>query len=359
MYLDYDMPPNSLIDEAIISLDFHVQNPIAAMQLPFSQIVTKDLTGCFTPSSNDPVIYTIQSIGNPNLVSATISGNNLLITASSNLVGKTKVKIKAVSGTKYGYHNFDVRVFDPNQIFVMTEDFQTFPPTNWLNDGWEQALQGVSDRCIKTNYLPAGTSVITSKEIALAPDQAATLSFYWKNNDVFKVIGHDSTFCEITDDNGTTWDELVVLSAPNYQDAFSKVTKSLDPYKGKTAKLRWRYKTDGSEDAFGAALDEVEVYYSNVGIADSYKSDFLQLDQNYPNPFNPVTTITFNLQKDADVKLAVYNQAGAEVAVVTENHMNQGEHSYNFDGSKLTSGVYYYNLKVNNQQKSGKMLLIK
>jgi hypothetical protein len=83
------------------------------------------------------------------------------------------------------------------------------------------------------------------------------------------------------------------------------------------------------------------------------------LEQNYPNPFNPSTTIQFTLPKSEIVELKVYNILGKEVTTLVSNKLNQGNHTYQFDGRNLASGVYYYQLVAGEFSKVKKMILIK
>ncbi|PID30027.1 MAG: hypothetical protein CR982_01755, partial [Candidatus Cloacimonadota bacterium] len=85
----------------------------------------------------------------------------------------------------------------------------------------------------------------------------------------------------------------------------------------------------------------------------------LSLSQNYPNPFNPTTTISFNLPMESDVKLEVYNTKGEMVKSLLNNSMKSGTHSIEFNGSNLSSGVYYYKLTVGKENHVKKMILIK
>jgi len=76
------------------------------------------------------------------------------------------------------------------------------------------------------------------------------------------------------------------------------------------------------------------------------------LGQNYPNPFNPTTKIEYTLPKAANVKITVYNLLGEVVKVLYEGFNNAGGYSlyWNADdvaGAKLSSGVYFYELKAN------------
>ncbi|MEO8665297.1 MAG: T9SS type A sorting domain-containing protein [Ignavibacteria bacterium] len=73
------------------------------------------------------------------------------------------------------------------------------------------------------------------------------------------------------------------------------------------------------------------------------------LAQNYPNPFNPTTTIKFSLPEKGFVNLAVYNSLGKEVSNLVNENMEAGTFSSQFDGTGLSSGVYFYKLSYTNQ----------
>jgi hypothetical protein len=81
--------------------------------------------------------------------------------------------------------------------------------------------------------------------------------------------------------------------------------------------------------------------------------------QNYPNPFNPTTVISCQLSVASDVRLAIYDVLGREVAVLVDGDMEPGGHEISFDGTGRASGVYVYRLRVGAQVASKKMLLMK
>jgi hypothetical protein len=83
------------------------------------------------------------------------------------------------------------------------------------------------------------------------------------------------------------------------------------------------------------------------------------LQQNFPNPFNPRTVIRYQLSAVSDVRLAVYDLLGREVAVLAERVMDAGAHEVSFDGSGLPSGVYVYRLRAGSISESRKLTLIK
>ena len=84
-----------------------------------------------------------------------------------------------------------------------------------------------------------------------------------------------------------------------------------------------------------------------------------QLNQNYPNPFNPTTSISYTMKEKDHVTLIVFDILGKEVARLVDGIQAEGEHSVNFDGSSLPSGMYIYQLKGSTFNINKKMLLLK
>ncbi len=83
-----------------------------------------------------------------------------------------------------------------------------------------------------------------------------------------------------------------------------------------------------------------------------------ELEQNYPNPFNPQTTIRYQLQKAGKVTFRVFNLLGQEVYHFSAKQ-NAGAHKIVFDGSKLSSGIYFYRLEAGDFSAVRKMILMK
>lgn len=89
-------------------------------------------------------------------------------------------------------------------------------------------------------------------------------------------------------------------------------------------------------------------------------ADTFSLSQNYPNPFNPRTNIRFSLPASAHVNLTVTNVLGEQVSTLIDEQMNAKQHTVQFNASSLSSGLYFYTLKVDgNHVQTRKMLLIK
>jgi hypothetical protein len=83
------------------------------------------------------------------------------------------------------------------------------------------------------------------------------------------------------------------------------------------------------------------------------------LNQNYPNPFNPSTIINYQLAIDNYTTLKVYNLIGKEVATLVNGNQSAGSHQVTFDGSALTSGVYFYKLQSGSNVEVKKLTLVK
>lgn len=89
------------------------------------------------------------------------------------------------------------------------------------------------------------------------------------------------------------------------------------------------------------------------------RSPEFELMQNYPNPFNPSTSISFSLQKDCFVTLKIFNNLGREVCSLMNDFQAIGNHSVQFDGSNLPSGMYYYRLDAGEFSSTKKLILLK
>ncbi|GEM_PF-2202833 len=83
------------------------------------------------------------------------------------------------------------------------------------------------------------------------------------------------------------------------------------------------------------------------------------LYQNYPNPFNPLTKIKFDIPNPAFISLKVYDIEGREISVLAGETVLPGVYEVTFDGSGLSSGVYFYRLSSKHFNETKKMILLK
>ena len=85
----------------------------------------------------------------------------------------------------------------------------------------------------------------------------------------------------------------------------------------------------------------------------------ISLNQNYPNPFNPSTTIEYSIPEKSIVELKVFDLLGKEISTLVNREMSPGKYELLFDASELTSGVYFYKLRIGNFIDTKKMMFLK
>ncbi len=84
----------------------------------------------------------------------------------------------------------------------------------------------------------------------------------------------------------------------------------------------------------------------------------------YPNPFNPEATIQYNIDKDCNIEINVYNIKGQKVKTLLDSFETKGKHSLNWNGTDdnerhVSSGIYFYRISTGRSTFNGKMLLVK
>lgn len=80
---------------------------------------------------------------------------------------------------------------------------------------------------------------------------------------------------------------------------------------------------------------------------------------NYPNPYNPTTTISYSVKDQGNVSIVVYDALGRKVKELVNEIKQPGSYNVIFDGINLSSGIYFYTMRVNNFTTSKKMILSK
>ena len=81
--------------------------------------------------------------------------------------------------------------------------------------------------------------------------------------------------------------------------------------------------------------------------------------QNHPNPFSSRTTIRFALPRPAAVTLTIYDLLGRTVTTLVRDRLPAGEHRAAWHADDLPNGVYLYRLRVGNEIRARKMVLVR
>ena len=121
---------------------------------------------------------------------------------------------------------------------------------------------------------------------------------------------------------------------------------------------------DGDMDMTG--IDELEdllILFINdpsVNVEEEAKlPNEFYLSQNYPNPFNPSTKISWQSPVNSWQTLKVYDVLGNEIAILVNEEKQPGNYEVKFNATGLTSGMYFYQLKIGNLSDTKKMILLR
>jgi M6 family metalloprotease-like protein len=115
-------------------------------------------------------------------------------------------------------------------------------------------------------------------------------------------------------------------------------------------------------DSSGSVTYSSRIAQANIPTAIVPDSPILwnfTLAQNFPNPFNPTTVVGYQLSALSNVRLAVFDVLGREVVVLVNERKPAGRYEALFDGTRLSSGIYYYRLTAGNQVQTKRMVLTK
>ncbi len=119
------------------------------------------------------------------------------------------------------------------------------------------------------------------------------------------------------------------------------------------------YEFSLSDCIYGENDSLIQKNNNEIVLLDNSLPTEYKLESNYPNPFNPTTTINYQIPKSGFVSLKVYDILGREVAMLVNGEKEVGKYTVQFDGSKLASGVYIYELRANEFVSVKKLMLLK
>lgn len=127
--------------------------------------------------------------------------------------------------------------------------------------------------------------------------------------------------------------------------------------------LAWYYNDESTGEILVKSI-QPEVVNTSFRTGDQALPDVYGLSQNTPNPFNPVTSLSYSLPQAGDVTLTVFNILGQNVCDLVNDYQEAGIYSVVWDGKDasgkpVSSGVYFYQIKTGEYEKTRKMMLLK
>lgn len=135
-------------------------------------------------------------------------------------------------------------------------------------------------------------------------------------------------------------------------------------FAGKNSAGAWRLRASQLISGFSGFLYGWGIEFNNqtlVNVAQTPTAAPARytLFQAYPNPFNPTTVIRYQVPSASHVALLVFNSIGQRVATLVDGEISEGEHQVTFDGSRLSSGVYFYRMTAGTFVQTRKVVLVK
>jgi hypothetical protein len=106
-------------------------------------------------------------------------------------------------------------------------------------------------------------------------------------------------------------------------------------------------------DTIGFLVEEA----SSVVVNESNQFNYW-LEQNYPNPFNPITIISYQIPKTGKVTLKIFDCLGNEIETLVDKFQNEGMYKIEVEASKLSSGIYFYQLIADEFISTKKMIVL-
>ena len=172
-----------------------------------------------------------------------------------------------------------------------------------------------------------------------------------------------------------TFDELEKKARLYLNGNSDKVILNADAPVAVSSELRIGMNMDNSEDLQGI-IDDLRIYnrvlsgeeikqlMTITSVKDESEINHKFLPEtytlsNYPNPFNPETTVHYSIPSDSHVKIDIFDITGHNVKTLVDAKRQAGVYSILFDGTGISSGVYFYRLNTEKYQTTKKMILVK
>lgn len=247
-----------------------------------------------------------------------------------------------------------------NDVYVAWVD-STRVPNGKLNVFFSRSTNGAAS-FEPRKKIPTGPSPDTSYHFKpwIECDVYGTIHIIWYDTRGFDANssgGKKVTYYTYSTDRGESW-------APN-----EKVSDSTDTYNLGLYGHYQSFTTDSSKiySAWGEQRQgSVNVYYSwrplpvlSGVVAASNTPQKYSLSQNYPNPFNPLTTITYELPEQANIRINIFDVLGRTVKTLINGRQNAGKYSVTWDAAENSSGIYFYKIETEKFNETKKMILIK
>jgi len=220
---------------------------------------------------------------------------------------------------------------------------------------------------IQTLADSGSTKIINTSEIPVRIDSIISVGSFYGYWGEFSKPGFLFPFYLIQTFPNQQWGDTLGIIIPPHDSinvSFSNVDLcpicdyEVQEYFKDTLRFVFTF-TDGNIYSFSKSIPiSGEGYPSDIEKDDVLISEF-ELQQNYPNPFNPSTSIQYAISSKQFISLRVYDVLGNEVATLVNEYRDAGKYELEFNAEKLSSGVYYYQLRAGRLVQTKKMIYLK
>lgn len=279
------------------------------------------------------------TFSNPGML-ITLNGNNFTSSVST-----TSIEENSITATCYDYTS--------NQI--------AYTYQNWICNGntYSSSFTPTLSGTYTANY--TAKPFFNNRALSFFTNEYNAIILKWGHHPVctsyrvYRSVGKTNpTVSLLTTTSDTTFTDPEYINTGNMEDewihydvrpiyTYQGITSESDPsWAGPIFGLIWV-----------ARNENIKLIEVSKEVPSEYSMN------NYPNPFNPTTTINYQLPKDGMVTIKVYDILGKEIAELVNESKSAGYYKIDFEGSKLTSGIYIATIQANNFSKSIKLLLTK
>lgn len=315
-------------------------------RLPSSEDVTQDMK-----------LGDIDNDGDDDLIAGNEDGNKIYINNGSGIFSDETAPRLPASPTEETRKVTlaDVDCDEDLDIFFANVAFRPGRTTQdrlLLNDG-NGIFTDVTSTNIPVDYEQTTEGIFVDIDYDNDPDLITSNIFFNRQMKVFQNDGK-GVFNEVTEEvlpPNIVAEGIGVLAADLNNDGL----KDLYLINRRTAQQT--SETDRLLIRIDTTTSDINAFSQNIPAA-------LILHQNYPNPFNPKTVINYELETAGNVELKIYNSLGNKIETLINQKQSPGNYSLNFDGSKLSSGIYFYQISIKTENLKNfsqikKMMLIK
>jgi len=274
-----------------------------------------------------------------------LSTNTEGVTGVSPQIGEWMIRIPSSSITE----NIFINEFLAKNNTVNVDEFSE-------NDDWLELYNNSSDTInLHNHYLSDDLDNLTKwkfsdNDILVAPNDYLLI---WCDNDESQGVLHTNfklsssgEFIALTNPDGQTIIDTLFFGTQIEDVSFGRFPDGSSQWIEMSP-------TPGSSNIEGLST------YNSLMIPIQY---FLY--PNYPNPFNPITSFVYDLPRQSQVKISIYNTLGHEIKTLVNREQNYGSYTIHWDGNdkygnKVSSGVYLYHLNANSFNQTRRMILLK